>query len=1734
MASLTIKNLTEKILETFKEKLGEETARAEAEEAELLAKIEAIVINQNVVDIVANFTALENFPTTGLEENDKIIVVADETKTDSPTTVYTWNGSAWGNNPFVLAQDSYNKTYIDNLIASLTKAKVGEAGKYIRDIKQDDGLITANEASFDTDFNNPTDNTAPTTLAAKTYTDSEINKLNVPETGTDGSYIKKISETNGKISTTLQTFDNEINANADDNNAPTTLAAKTYTDNAIESLADSLDLAQVGDTATASYVKMVKQDNGKVSAEAGVFDNSIPNSNPSQITAPTTKAVKDYTDAEKARAQGAEQALGQRIDGLDFTQVGGSGKFIKTVSQTDGQVSATAENFITQINDETPDSTIPPTEDAIVDYVEEIEEGLQTQITENAGDIDDLERDLASEVENREAAINALDMANLAVGAGETIKNISEDNGVVSAEKQSIQIKKNQVTDLNTDLAGITNRLDTIEGKIPSEATTANKLADKAYVNGVVNALDYSETVADDETVATITQTDGQIGITVQKIQIPQSKVIGLDGRIEDIEEVIPNEATTSNQLADKTYVGATIDSKINALDVNEVSFDANETVDKISETDGKISTTKKKILIAESQVTDLVSDLNSKFDKAGGTVEGNLTVQGDLIVNGTEQIVSQAHLAIEDKVIEVAVHNTQPFTSMAGILANNYDGENSGGIFFDANGVGYIGDLNNATLYEVIDFDDPSTTETYAPNTYYYQITTNKYVLDDSATRVSGRTYYKRTFENINQSDNPELLAIAARSDSSAWTNGHLAEWDATHVKFVDSGKTISDFEAAGAAAIVQDNLDTHTSNTNNPHNVTATQVGLGNLTNDKQIKGLSSGTTENDILVFGADGYTIKDSGKQFKTSVDATKDTEVPTSKAVASYVSDNNGVTSIVAGTGLSGGTITRTGTISLDTAYGDIKNPYGSKTKNYVLASPNGSNGVPIFRALVADDIPALNYQAPLAAQTVYTAKGSATKVPQITTNSLGQVTSITEVTITDNNDNQKIKAGSVTFGVNDVVDIVAGSNVTVTGDATTKKITISSSYNNYYQTPDYDSGLKISTGTGVKALYVPIAGSALGAVKSSTTGITAGRDYNVQINSDGTMKVNVPWTDNNTTYTAGTGLTLSNTEFSVSTANASTILNLLTEGTSVPSDNDYYISQYVNGGTSTTTFHRRPTIKLYEYVKSKTDNIYTTGPASSTANHIATFDGTTGKLLKDSGYTIATSVPANAVFTDTNQTIKVGSTTFGGNAAVKLVAGTNVGSIVANTSNNTITINTTWRGIQDNLTSDSTTDSLSAKQGKLLANGDARDSTKLPLSGGTITGTTNFNSNTNTTPLIISRNGSNQNEFLSIGVDDSTVNFIHTQDETTANFVFKGQYTDTESGGGAKAGSHTFLMKSESGGASMWIDNDYVIHSGNIGSQSVNYATSAGSATSADNVNYLNITNRLGKGANKLQYLQYSGASDNPTNDWYSHIVMHHENNLGYFTELAACFHSNEIYFRRQARGTTYDWTRIALSGEAQPASDVYAWAKASTKPSYTASEVGALPLSGGKMTGTLKFTENMQSMLLRDNPSYYSGIGYATAGNEAVMFENINPVTSWIFRTNNPGSSGSTWDNITPSMQIKNQRVTINKLIANGADADYNLDVNGTCGIRDTLTLIKNGVTTTLGSQNAGFFHFETTAPKFYFNKEIYVDGAIKNYSTGYGINSDGSGNFATVSVASKATLQYNSSEDCLDFIFN
>lgn len=96
------------------------------------------------------------------------------------------------------------------------------------------------------------------------------------------------------------------------------------------------------------------------------------------------------------------------------------------------------------------------------------------------------------------------------------------------------------------------------------------------------------------------------------------------------------------------------------------------------------------------------------------------------------------------------------------------------------------------------------------------------------------------------------------------------------------------------------------------------------------------------------------------------------------------------------------------------------------------------------------------------------------------------------------------------------------------------------------------SGTKIGTininGTNTD-IYAPTAGEPVeyGVATSATLGLVrigypeSGKNYPVELNSSNQMYVNVPWTDNNTTYSAGAGLSLSGTVFSLGKATPTTL-----------------------------------------------------------------------------------------------------------------------------------------------------------------------------------------------------------------------------------------------------------------------------------------------------------------------------------------------------------------------------------------------------------------------------------------------------------------------------------------------------------------------------------------------------------------------------------------------------------------
>lgn len=131
------------------------------------------------------------------------------------------------------------------------------------------------------------------------------------------------------------------------------------------------------------------------------------------------------------------------------------------------------------------------------------------------------------------------------------------------------------------------------------------------------------------------------------------------------------------------------------------------------------------------------------------------------------------------------------------------------------------------------------------------------------------------------------------------------------------------------------------------------------------------------------------------------------------------------------------------------------------------------------------------------------------------------------------------------------------------------------------------------------------------------------------------------------------------------THDLSTMINTLSIDSSTPTDDDYFVSQYAGGGTTTTTYHRRPVKALLEYIKGKLAKVATSGSYDDLSNKPTIGNGTV---------TITQGGTSKGTFT-LNQT---------GNTTIAL------------------TDNNSWRGIQNNLTSTSTTDSLSAAQGKVL------------------------------------------------------------------------------------------------------------------------------------------------------------------------------------------------------------------------------------------------------------------------------------------------------------------------------------------------------------------------------------------------------------------------------------------------
>ena len=156
----------------------------------------------------------------------------------------------------------------------------------------------------------------------------------------------------------------------------------------------------------------------------------------------------------------------------------------------------------------------------------------------------------------------------------------------------------------------------------------------------------------------------------------------------------------------------------------------------------------------------------------------------------------------------------------------------------------------------------------------------------------------------------------------------------------------------------------------------------------------------------------------------------------------------------------------------------------------------GTSGVVDLGTIITD---VSGKQDNLTAQIPYTAKGSATKVPQITTNALGQVTAITEVTITQ----PTVNNATLTIQKNGETQ---GTWTANSGTAKTVNIAVPTKVSELLDAADY---AKKSDMTNVYKYK--------GSVKTYSNlpqeGLTAGDVYNVESNGKNYAWTGTSWDD---------------------------------------------------------------------------------------------------------------------------------------------------------------------------------------------------------------------------------------------------------------------------------------------------------------------------------------------------------------------------------------------------------------------------------------------------------------------------------------------------------------------------------------------------------------------------------------------------------------------------------------------
>lgn len=499
--------------------------------------------------------------------------------------------------------------------------------------------------------------------------------------------------------------------------------------------------------------------------------------------------------------------------------------------------------------------------------------------------------------------------------------------------------------------------------------------------------------------------------------------------------------------------------------------------------------------------------------------------------------------------------------------------------------------------------------------------------------------------------------------------------------------------------------------------------------------------------------------------------------------------------------------------------------------------------------------------------------------------------------------------------------------------------------------------------------------------------------------------------------------------------NLSTMINTLTEGTAAPTDDDYYIAQYAGGGTTTITYHRRLHSALWSYIKGKADSVYQVKGSYAASSHTHTIAQVSNlqtildsKASASHTHTIANVTGLQSALDGKAASVHThsyaGSSSAGGsaNSAVKLDT-TSAGSAtqpvyfsggkpVATTytlgasvpAGAKFTDTNTWRPLG------TTADTACAGNDSRLSNARpasdvyswAKASSKPSYSWGEISGkpstfTPSSHSHSNLTSLgnVTAEKDKTSQSTSGLSMQQAYDNGYPTTYGNVINLngTGQGQILVSWAGNSSTSASAMYFRGKTDNNAGNWSDWRTVLDSSNYTSYTVTKTGLGASGTWG-----INVTGSAGS----VAWGNVSGRpSSMPASDVYS--------------------------WAKASSKPSYSWSEISNKPSSMPASDVYAWAKASSKPGYSWGEISGKPSTFTPSSHTHNYAGSSSA---GGNANWANGASYANyaiktacnptedkSTNGLFMFQysentTICPDSAWwsVVRTQHAGYNNGYW----------------------------------------------------------------------------------------------------------------------------